>query len=145
MNVMAAYHRLTLTIAGETVHGIAFSSEAELEQFLGGRCLQVQTSAPTPAAQVEVSDETRAPGRPSFNEAISQAAKALTLDPSDSWASRANQVLRHLSKTRSPTDELPSQRCVINFLAGRSVGKNGGIKYGKNKTRAKLLRTAGGI
>jgi hypothetical protein len=128
--------------------GIVFSSEAELDVFLAGRGTVETPAAPTArveqTAPLAVIEEPRAPGRPSFNRILDQAAKALALDPQDSLSDRARRILRHLAKTHS-ADELPSQRCVRDFLAEQSVRKNGGNKYGKNKRRAKLLATQGEV
>jgi hypothetical protein len=141
-------HRFKIEISGTTMHGLAFGTEAELDEFMAGRGTGELSAVPAarqePVAPLAVIDEPRAQGRPSFNRIIGQAAKAVTLNPSDTLTSRANQVLRHIAKSRPADAALPSQRCVINFLADRSHGKNYGKKYG-NKKRVRKCSAAGGI
>lgn len=111
-------HRFRLLIAGQVVVGLAFGSEAELAQFLAGRGIDLEASAPA------MSTEPRGRGRPSKDKLLETAVAAFDLDTRHSNADQARQLRAHLEDAGLPPEELPSLRCVEQYLARRKLTKN---------------------
>lgn len=131
-------HRFTVQIAGQTLYGLAFGSEAELEDFIAGRGGRVQMSADPPPC--DLSDEPQARGRPSYDAMLRAAVKSIgkKLNRSGSLSARARLVLTQLAKSHG-AQELPAMRTVTAYLTTHSVGKKAGRKYGEKSKRAKLV------
>jgi hypothetical protein len=134
-----AAHRFRLELAGQMVYGVAFATEAELEEFLGSRGIAL-VQAQTPAAPIEAGHEPQR-GRPSFGAVIAAAVAELDADIAgcDSLSARARLVLQHLAKSHA-AEELPSTRCVTRYLSEQPIGQKYGNKYGRKSERAKIRR-----
>lgn len=136
--------RFKFEIGGETLHGLAFGSEAELDAFLACRD-HVELSSHA-RAQISPPDdpEPRPPGRPSFDDVLSEAVKLLgdALDPRTSLSARARRLLRHLAETHT-AEEIPSMSKARAFLAERPVARNSASKSARKPKRARIARTEG--
>lgn len=133
-------HRFKLELAGQTVYGLAFETEAELEQFCASRGgLQVaQPAAPADPPTAE----PRARGRPSFDSMIAAAVKELELDDRESLPVRARQVLQHLALAHG-SEDIPCRRTVTRYLTAQPIGQKSGQNHGQNSRRARIRRTGG--
>ena len=134
--------RFTIQVLGETLHGVAFQTETELDALLA--CRHV---TPAPAAvrtSTPALEESRQRGRPCFNDMIAGALDAVgPLDRRLSCAARARLVLRHLARAGTAADLMPSMRTVeihvANLVRGKSRGKlrnkSGGEKIARNRRK----------
>lgn len=136
-------HRFKLELAGQMIHGVAFATEAELEQFCGARGLEI---ASTTAPADPPANQPRPRGRPSFDSTI--AAAVAELEPQlagcgSNVSARARLVLRHLASNHAAED-LPKTGAVRAFLAERAaVVKNSAEKSANKSKRARIRRTGG--
>jgi hypothetical protein len=131
-------HRFKLELAGQTVYGLAFATEAELDQFCAARGPEVAAPADPPT------HEPHRRGRPSFAVMLEAAAKTLRrkLSRCDSLSARARLVLRHLAQTLDAED-LPAASTVRAFLAERPIAKKIAEKSAEKSERAKIHRIGG--
>jgi hypothetical protein len=100
-----------LRIAGMTIVG---------ECDLDNKALGEDPSEEHPAPPREI----RPRGRPSFYKLLSTAVAAFPLDPRQPIAERARKLHAHLEEAGlDPQDDLPSLRCIEEFLARRKLTK----------------------
>ncbi len=132
--------RLKLELAGETVYGIAFPSEAELEAFCAARGLYLGQ----PPIERGPSDGPPRRGRPCFDAMLEQAVAEIEeeLAACDDATARARVVRRHLAQTHL-ADEIPKIRTVTAYLAEHPIGKKTGNKSGRKSTHARMRRSGG--
>jgi hypothetical protein len=133
------WHRFRTQVVGHRwIYGLAFDSEASLEEFLAAR--GVTPVAQTSAIRTEASDKPCQPGRPSFNSMLDGPVTALReqLGRCNTQSARARLVLKHLALTHA-ADELPDTRTVIRYLSERPVGQKHGQKCGQKKNRGSIV------
>ncbi len=109
---------ITLTIAGETIYGVAFSSEQERDAFLAGRGVPLDMPMATADRECKASGEPRPVGRPSFDSLIAEACATLGVQVWDArrpLAARARSVLRHLADLHDPK-QIPGLATVKRYL-----------------------------
>jgi hypothetical protein len=138
------WHRFRVDFAGESLYGIAFASEAELEEFIARRGGLVHTSATVPAAELQAIEEPQARGRPSYDAMLQAAVKAIgrQLRACSSLSERARLVLKHLAEIHG-AQELPAQSTVRAFLTGNRVAEKVADKSAEKSKRAIMRRTGG--
>ena len=126
-------HRFTLMIAGETMYGIACSSEAELDAFLASKA-SLTTSPPTPAIPTPAIEEPRSPGRPSHDQRIAAAVQILGRQLRGlSSTERARKVLRQIAETCEESSDIPGRSTVLRFLASQNSSHKSSQKYPRGK------------
>lgn len=125
---MPPVHRFKLELAGQTVYGLAFATEAELDRFCADRGLDLARPVPV--------EDARPRGRPSFHAAISAAVAALHVELAgcDNAAARARLVQRHIARTAPDAASVPSTHTIAIYL-GKPVGKSFGKSLGKSRRR----------
>lgn len=102
------------TIAGETAYGVVFASESERDEALQ---LLLGNHIPVADQDVRPADGApRSPGRPSYDRLLAAAVAACELDPRKSVPERARQVREQLEQAGLHPADIPSQRCVEDFL-----------------------------
>lgn len=119
-------HRFRLELAGQTVYGLAFTSETDLDAFMAvrttvGAADLVDTRPPAPPPDPEPVHR----GRPSFDALIAEAVQALDaeLKPRLTLRERARRVLKYLAPRCAPP-EMPSRDTVERHLRGKNCKKN---------------------
>ena len=133
-----AAHRFRLELAGETVYGIAFPSESELEAFCAARGLETVRPVTSPANH----PYERPPGRPSFDSVIAAAVAELKLDNRASLSDRARLVLRYLAQSHA-AENIPCRRTVTRYLIAQCAGQRDGQNRGHKAGRARMRRSGG--
>jgi hypothetical protein len=111
--------RFTLVIGGQTMHGVAFASEAALDAYIASH--SHLTFAPDPpSTPPAIAVPLRPQGRPSYAAMIAAAVKAIApaLDGLDGLSARARCVQRHLALT-DPAQQMPARRTIEAYLAAK--------------------------
>ena len=128
-------HRFNISIAGRDYFGLAFESERDLDEFIGGRFIESANSAAQPTMRsVPPNGMQGARGRPSLDGAIAAAVSALSANELDAHlplARRARIVQARIARA-SNAGSVPNLRTIERYLA----------EHGPTKAIAtKIIRT----
>jgi hypothetical protein len=130
-------HRFIVTIDGRVLHGLAFSTEHELEEFLASRSMP--RAHATIARPSEVPPEPRLRGRPSFAATIHTAIASVgrALDRCETSTAAARTIQREIARTADP-ESVPSINTIKRVLAKRLGVQKSAQKSAQKSRRAKL-------
>lgn len=116
----------------------AWPTAADREEALAGlRAVEPTGSDPPPPP------ETRARGRPSFDEILGAAVAALgpTLDPNLPLAERRRRVLRYLAESGADPADLPKRSTAETYLAAHQSPKKSAKKLPEKSVISKITAT----
>ena len=131
--------RFTIQVLGETLHGVAFQTETELDALLACRRVTPE-SVPMPSSTVPL-EAHRSLGRPRFDALIDDTVSRLTTEIGRcaSLEQAALLVQRAIAIATTDPNSVPSTKTIKRRLPrARALGQKSGQKSGQKATRAKI-------